>query len=180
MVLSLAHSKLIDTESEILTFFRCSEGDWRSQRRYYSLKQGSVQEVVSLLSNRFLSVGDEALEHLAQLHLLADGGAFVCGMQVTWESDYVNSNRKQATGTTMFGVKGDVLYRDRGFATGKPVTASYHFSTPQTLHLRTEYGGSVFEEEIKLVGDNYRTRQTIITKAGEEQMVGQYLETRLR
>ncbi|PSN17731.1 phycobiliprotein lyase, partial [filamentous cyanobacterium CCP5] len=36
-----------------------------------------------------------------------------------------------------------------------------------------------FEEEIRLVGDRYRTRQTIISRAGEEIMIGQYLETRI-
>jgi hypothetical protein len=37
----------------------------------------------------------------------------------------------------------------------------------------------VFEEELKLIGENYRTRQTIISRAGEQQMIGQYLEKRL-
>jgi hypothetical protein len=45
--------------------------------------------------------------------------------------------------------------------------------------LRTEYQGSTFEEELKLIGKNYRTRQTIISRAGEQQMIGQYLEKRL-
>jgi hypothetical protein len=49
----------------------------------------------------------------------------------------------------------------------------------KTMHLRTEYGGSAFEEEIKLIGTNYRTRQTIISRAGEEIMIGQYLERRV-
>ncbi|HAC65459.1 MAG TPA: phycobiliprotein lyase, partial [Cyanothece sp. UBA12306] len=50
---------------------------------------------------------------------------------------------------------------------------------PQTLGLRSEYNGSVFEEEIKLIGESYRTRQTIISRAGEEVMIGQYLEKRM-
>jgi hypothetical protein len=47
------------------------------------------------------------------------------------------------------------------------------------MTLKTEYGGSVFEEEIKLIGQQYRTRQTIISRAGQEQMIGQYLEKRV-
>ncbi|MGV2387698.1 MAG UNVERIFIED_CONTAM: phycobiliprotein lyase [Microcystis novacekii LVE1205-3] len=39
----------------------------------------------------------------------------------------------------------------------------YTFPNPSTLCLRTEYAGSVFEEEIKLIGQQYRTRQTIIS-----------------
>jgi hypothetical protein len=45
--------------------------------------------------------------------------------------------------------------------------------------LKTEYGGSVFTEELKLIGQQYRTRQTIISRAQEEIMIGQYLEKRL-
>ncbi len=79
----------------------------------------------------------------------------------------------------MFGALGTILYRDRGFATPKPVTADFYFNDPKTLCLKTEYNDSIFEEELKLVGDRYRTRQTIISRAGEQQMIGQYLETRI-
>ena len=62
----------------------------------------------------------------------------------------------------------------------KPVLAHFSFPDPKTIHLKTEYDGSVFEEEIKLIGTNYRTRQTIIARRGETQMIGQYLEKRTR
>ena len=35
-----------------------------------------------------------------------------------------------------------------------------HFPRDRTMVLRTEYNGSVFEEEVKLISDQYRTRQT--------------------
>lgn len=70
------------------------------------------------------------------------------------------------------------MYRDRGYATLQPVIATYRLPNADTLQLRTEYNGCTFEEEIRLVGTQYRTRQTIVTKAGEQQLVGQYLETR--
>ncbi|WP_242715968.1 phycobiliprotein lyase [Microcoleus vaginatus] len=44
---------------------------------------------------------------------------------------------------------------------------------------RTEYNGSVFEEEIRQIGANYRTRQTIISRAVEHKTIGQYLEKRI-
>ena len=44
--------------------------------------------------------------------------------------------------------------------------------------LKTAYDNSSFEEEIRLIGDRTRTRQTIISRAGEEQVIGQYLEQR--
>jgi hypothetical protein len=37
----------------------------------------------------------------------------------------------------------------------------------------------MFEEEIRLVGSRYRTRQTVISRAGEQVMIGQYLEKRV-
>jgi hypothetical protein len=74
----------------------------------------------------------------------------------------------------------NILYRDRGFATPKPVTASFKILDPDTLCLRTEYNGSVFEEEIKHIGHRYRTRQSIISRAGEQNMIGQYLEKRIQ
>jgi hypothetical protein len=82
-------------------------------------------------------------------------------------------------GSTVFGIQGNVLYRDRGFATSDPVIAICSFANAETMNLRTEYNANVFEEEIKLIGSKYRTRQTVISRAGEEITIGQYLEKRL-
>ena len=175
-------AQITDTalESLIVDFFRKSEGSWNSQRRYYSLnKDVEPQEVESQLNITFLSQGATELIELAQRHELAEPKALICGTKVTWESNYTNQNRKPVVGSTVFGIKGNILYRDRGFATPKPVTAIYSFTNPDTMSLRTEYNSNVFEEEIKLVGSKYRTRQTIISRAGEEITIGQYLETRV-
>lgn len=160
-------------------FFQQSAGKWRSERRYYTLPDGETKEMVSLITVRFLEQGCAELQHLAQLHELSDLNVLTCGAEVSWDSSDSVSGRKQSKGSTVFGVLGTTLYRDRGFATTKPVTAEYYFPNPQTLCLRTEYKGSVFEEELKLIGHNYRTRQTIISRAGEQQMIGQYLEKRI-
>ena len=99
------------------------------------------------------------------------------GSEVSWDSDEaVEGGRNISQGSTIFGVLGNILYRDRGYSTSKPVIARYRFSDEMTLSLRTEYQGSAFEEEIKLIGSLYRTRQTIISRANEEIMIGQYLE----
>ncbi len=174
-----AQTPQLSQEFLVEGFFRQSEGNWRSERRYYTLKDGQAQEVVSFLTVRFLARGSDELTELAQMHGLTDGEILVCGAKTTWESNYSGPAFKQVTGSTVFGVLGTTLYRDRGFATSKPVTAQFHLSDPKTMRLRTEYSGSVFEEEIKLIGSNYRTRQTIISRANEEQMIGQYLERRL-
>lgn len=166
-------------ESQIAEFFQASVGKWRSERRYYSLPSGETQEMVSMIAVRFLEQGCDELQYLAQIHDLADSGSLICGAQVIWESQDSVTRKKEAKGSTLFGAKGNILYRDRGFATSKPVTATYDFTNPQTLCLRTEYNGSVFEEELKLIGSKYRTRQSIISRAGEQLMIGQYLEKRV-
>jgi len=166
-------------ESLIAEFFQLSSGKWRSERRYYTLPDGETKEMVSLITIRFLEQGCSELQQLAQLHELNDPRVMTCGAEVSWESTDSVSGRKQSKGSTLFGVLATTLYRDRGFATSKPVTAEYYFTNPKTLCLRTEYNDSVFEEELKLIGTNYRTRQTIISRAGEQQMIGQYLEKRI-
>lgn len=171
--------RLLSTESLVEAFFRQSAGNWKSERRYYTLKQDTSQEVVSSIAIEFLERGDARLEELARLHHLPQGVTFACGSRVTWESHYIGPKGKPSEGSTLFGIIGDTLYRDRGFATSEPVTAQLYFPNSQTLCLKTEYGGSTFEEEIKLIGRKYRTRQTIVSRAGEELLIGQYLERRL-
>jgi CpeS-like protein len=166
-------------ESQLAEFFQESVGNWRSERRYYTLPEGETKEMVSIVTIRYLEPGCEELLLLAQMHNLGDSLSLICGAQVTWESADSATGRKESKGSTLFGALGNILYRDRGFATSKPVTAQYYFPNGKTLCLRTEYNNSVFEEELKLVGSKYRTRQTIISRAGEQLMIGQYLEKRI-
>lgn len=166
-------------ENLIAEFFQQSVGNWRSERRYYTLPDGETQEMVSYITIRYLEQGCSELRHLASLHQLPQETLLYCGAEVKWDSKDSVSGRRASRGSTLFGALGTILYRDRGFATPKPVTADFHFTNPQTLCLRTEYKGNVFEEELKLVGSLYRTRQTIISREGEQQMIGQYLEKRV-
>jgi CpeS-like protein len=166
-------------ENLISAFFRQSVGRWRSERRYYTLPDGKTQEMVSMIGITFLETGCPELLKLAQMHELPADLALSCGAEITWDSQESITGKQQSKGSTLFGVLGNVIYRDRGFATSKPITAAYAFTNPQTVTLRTEYQNSVFEEELKLVGHLYRTRQTIISRAGEQQMIGQYLEKRI-
>lgn len=177
----ISRLQLAQTTDELLLaeFFQLSSGQWRSERRYYTLPDGETKEMVSTIAIQFLEQGSTSLQNLAHLHEIDDLNLMICGAEVTWESKDSVSGKKESRGSTVFGAKGNILYRDRGFATPKPVTAEYFFPSPKTLCLRTEYNDSVFEEELKLVGSNYRTRQTIISQAGEQLMIGQYLEKRL-
>ncbi len=176
----LVSSPQLSAELLIEEFFRRSEGQWRSERRYFTLKNDHIEEVESFITVRFLEQGHPDLIELAQMHGWEDDTTLVCGAYTSWESNYRGKNRKQQTGSTVFGAHDGILYRDRGFATQDPVFAKFSLPEPHILRLRTEYDGSVFEEEMKLIGSNYRTRQTIISRAGEEQMIGQYLEKRVQ
>jgi CpeS-like protein len=160
-------------------FFQRSVGKWRSERRYFTLPDGKVQEVESLIEIKYLTQGCEELRELARLHGLENETVMTCGAWVSWDSQNSILGKQMSSGSTLFGIEGAIMYRDRGFATPKPITATFGFSNPETMALRTEYQGSVFEEEVKLIGDKYRTRQTIISRSGEQQMIGQYLEKRI-
>ncbi|MBA2748159.1 MAG: phycobiliprotein lyase, partial [Tatlockia sp.] len=140
VTVQLAQSK--EASVLIAEFFQASEGNWRSERRYYTLPDGETKEMVSLIAIEFLAQGGEKLQKLAQLHQLSDLESLTCGAQVTWNSTDSVSGKKQSKGSTLFGVLGTVLYRDRGFATPKPVKADYYFINDQTMCLRTEYNGS--------------------------------------
>jgi hypothetical protein len=170
---------LTSVDELIARFFQNSHGQWSSERRYYTLPEGKVQEMVSDITVRYLDPGSAELIQLAELHQMSDLNALTCGAEVTWDSQNSILGKQMSKGRTLFGAQGNILYRDRGFATTQPVSAIVTFTNPDTMTLRTEYNTSVFEEEVKLVGSRYRTRQTIISRAGEQQMIGQYLEKRI-
>ena len=172
-LLQIAESTLI------AEFFRESVGKWNSERRYYTLPDGKTKEVASIITIRFLEAGCDELQKLARIHELDESMMMSCGAEVSWESTNAVTKAKESQGSTLFGALGNILYRDRGFATSKPITAQYQFPAEKTLCLRTEYNGSVFEEELKFIGEKYRTRQSVISRAGEQVMIGQYLEKRI-
>lgn len=167
-------------EAMAVEFLKKTQGTWKSQRRYYTLKQDvEPSEVVSKIEIKYVDKRAKELIELAKLHDLEPENSLKAGSMVAWESNYSGQTRKPSIGSTIFGVLGNKLYRDRGFATSAPITAILSFTNAETMCLRTEYNGSVFEEEVKLIGTNYRTRQTIISRAGEQITIGQYLEKRI-
>lgn len=166
-------------ELAIIQFFHDSEGKWHSERRFYTLPDGETKEFESAIAVRFLEAGCDELIALARMHDLPADKMLICGSEVTWESTNSMTGKKQSQGSTLFGALGNKLYRDFGYDTSNKVTAEYYFSSDRTLCLRTEYDGSVFEEEFKFIGEKYRTRQTVKTRAGEQVLIGQCLEKRI-
>lgn len=177
---ALIQPNQLNTASQLADYFRRSVGNWYSERRYYTLPEGETQEVASEITIEFLEPGCPELLMIAKLHQLDDPTILTCGSKVYWKSSNSVSGKKLSKGSTVFGVSGTLLYRDKGFMTPKPIVAQYDMLDANTLCLRTEYNGSVFEEELKLVGQRYRTRQTIISLSGEQTMIGQYLEKRIK
>ncbi len=171
--------KNLSQATPIHRFFQLSAGQWHSERRYYTLPKGETKSVQSQLSIQFLPQGCSELVHLAELHHLETPDLIECGSWVRWESYNLNTDKLESRGETVFGASGSLLYRDRGYATHRPITAAFHLSDPDTLCLCTTYNDDVFEEELKLIGQLYRTRQTIASRAGAHCLIGQYLEKRL-
>jgi hypothetical protein len=166
-------------ESKALQFFQETAGHWRSQRRYYHLNNGLVQEGISFLKIHFLESNCLELQQLAEVHDLDRLECFVGGVKVAWESQDAKTGQHTSSGICVFGLHHDRLYRDRGFSTPQPLIATYHLADPKIFAFRSEYNRSVFEEECRLVDTEYRMRHIVAYKEGEAQMIAQYFETRL-
>ena len=113
----------------IAEFFQESVGTWSSERRYYTLPDGKTKEVASIITIRFLEAGCDELQKLARMHELNDSTIMTCGAEVSWDSANAVTKAKESNGSTLFGALGNTLYRDRGFATSKPITAKYNFTS---------------------------------------------------
>lgn len=175
-------------EQKAAEFFQASVGTWHSQRRYHTLSSGATQDAVCTIQVLWLDPHGSELLQLAHCHGFHPeqdpSQAFVAGVQISWESHYLVDGVKQPNphrnmkGSSCFGILGDRLYRDRGFATTDPVTSRYSFPQDRTLLTETAYDGSSFVEECKLISPRHRTRQTLICRQGVPQVVAQYVETR--
>lgn len=178
MNLSLA-SAPSSLELQARRFFQETAGRWHSERRYYTLKSDKLQEGVSLLDIQFLEPDSLELIQLAQMHQLGRDQFFICGAKVDWDSQDAQTAQPTSRGSCIFGIYHDTLYRDRSFAKQQPLVSTYRLPQDRTFVFRTEYDGSLFEEECRLIGTCYRTRQLIAFRSGEAEMVGQYFEKRV-
>ena len=138
--------------SDFTSWFKRSEGDWQSYRRYL--------------------YGDELspdlIETSFEMNQTGDHNFLL-----TWGSA-IN------TGEMNFTINGDTLERDRGYYTDDPTTSKMEFIDKDTVVFFTSYGGVDYREEIRLLhDDNIRLRQTIGTKNDKVNVVGQYYEIRL-
>ncbi|MDZ8185565.1 MAG: phycobiliprotein lyase [Nostoc sp. ChiSLP02] len=162
--------------SLIRTFLQESEGNWSSERRYYALPNGKVKEIKKTVAMRFLEGGSPELAELAKLHELDENAVMSCGSYVEWNSVDTTTGEEGSKRWTVLGSLGTTMYFGRNFPIPKLVVAEYYFRDPKTIYLWTHENGALFEEELKMVGRNYRTRQTVISRGGVQQMIAQYME----
>jgi hypothetical protein len=163
-------------ESFIKNFLQESEGKWCSERRYYALPNGKIKDVKKTVTMRFVDQGSPELIELAQLHKLDENFPITCGSYVEWSNIDLDTGDEGAKRWTVLGTLGTTMYFGRNFPVPRLVVAQYCFRDAKTIYLWTEENGSLFEEELKLIGKNYRTRQTIISRGGEQNMIAQYIE----
>ncbi|MBW4614048.1 MAG: phycobiliprotein lyase [Desmonostoc vinosum HA7617-LM4] len=163
-------------ESLIKTFLKETDGNWCSERRYHALPHGKIKEITKTVTMRFVDQGSPELIELAKLHELDEDVALTCGSYVEWNNVDSQTGEQGARRWTVLGTHGTTMYFGRNFPVPKLVVAEYYFRDPKTIYLWTHENGALFEEELRLIGKNYRTRQTIISRGGEQQMIALYME----
>jgi len=131
-------------------FKRCV-GSWTSYRRYMYGNSTEPDNITTYFS--MAETGDNAF----------------C---LTWGSD-------RNKGEMNFEIDGDVVHRDIGYYSSAPTDSKMERIDDDTIVFRTGYGGIEYREEIRLLlNDTVRLRQTLGTKNGKVNVVGQYYEVR--
>ena len=164
-------------ESNIVKLLKYSVGKWTSIRQYYDCQNNKLSNFVSHLSVSFLDRNDIEVKMLAELHDHKDEN-IVCGAKIDWETFDAKIANPISKGTILLASTESFLYRNRGFYKNEPVKTKILSMTAQKLVTMTEYDGHQYKEEIKVVGDNHRTRQMKKTKDGKVKLFGQYIEVR--
>lgn len=77
---------------------------------------------------------------------------------------------------------GKSFTRDRGYMTDEGTSSILKLSNIDTIEMYTTYNGMSFREEVRLVSEDIRLRQTIAFKEGTKDflLAGQYVEFRLK
>ena len=134
-------------------FLERSCGSWSSQRRYLFAPKFQPANMVTNFTMKQTS-----------------SNVF----QIDWSG--------QTTGQMVLTLDGLHLHRSRDYFGDGANTSIIEVIDEDCLTMRTEYGGSRYREEVRLIeGDKYRLRQTVgfNLKSGALTLSGQYLETKL-
>ena len=137
--------------NEFITWFERSVGEWKSSRRYLYGKKRKPGNYDTSFS---VDVEDNKVK-------------------VSWDGD-------ASSGEMNMIVDGHMLRRDRGYSTPDPTDSAMSMIDHNTVVFITSYDGQTFREEIRLLNDDVRLRQTVCTEDGVITLVGQYFEERIK
>ena len=134
-------------------FLRRTCGSWTSERRY-------------LFAPKFKPVNMTTKFSITEL----TGDVF----QVVWEGN--------TSGTMELTLDGNTLHRSRDYFGEGANSSAIEVIDQDCIVLRTEYDGTRFREEVRLIEeDMFRLRQTVgyNVETGQLALCGQYWETRI-
>jgi CpeS-like protein len=145
--------------STVKQWFERSAGEWISNRRYFYESSGKNQLVKSELKVELKP--SEEREFAVELN---------------WDS----KGDVESTGTMLceFDENKNILYRNIGYMTDEATYSEVTMIDNDTILFKTEYNDMIFREEIRLIDDNVRLRQTLGWKRNTVFLAGQYYEKR--
>jgi hypothetical protein len=152
---------MTDSNSFKALMKRCA-GSWSSQRRYLYPKKDLVKNLSSELSVEFVDKGGPDFQ-----------------ANLAWKTRPLDSSEIVSEGEMLTESREGKLHRNVGYMTEDETVCEVHMVDPDCVVFTTEYCGMAFREEIRLIGEDIRLRQTLGTKEGETFLVGQYYETRI-
>ena len=153
-------------QSDFKDWFDRTVGEWRSERRY--LYYGPNGPTAQMITTYFDTTNPEP-----DLYV------------VKWESypHDKEGNRKgnAMTGSMALRLEGAKLKRDRGYFTADETHQYLERVDADTVVFTTAYGGHRYREEIRMLGDDLRLRQTVAHREDDDSLylAGQYVETRI-
>ena len=139
--------------TNFMKWFRRSNGNWTSSRRYL---YGPKRKADTYTTN--FSVNTEG-SHVS----------------ISWEGD-------ASDGDMSMVIDGNLLKRDKGYFSDAPTNSDMTMVDDDTVVFVTSYDGVTYIEEIRLLdNDSYRLRQTVATREETNSViiVGQYFEERV-
>ena len=145
--------------SKVFDWFKRSEGEWISNRRYYYESSGKNQLVKSDLAVELTESKDNEFK-----------------VKLIWDSTGdISSNGEMLC---EFDSDNSILHRNVGYMTSDPTDSYVTMLDEDTILFKTEYDGMVFREEIRLIDEDIRLRQTLGWKNSTVILAGQYYEKR--
>lgn len=145
----------------VKSWFLRANGSWNSNRRYWYAKPNTNQVLISKLGVDVKDTGEDTFQ-----------------VSLTWDSKEGGKSVSDGEMLCEYDPSTSTLRRNIGYMTEEETASKVSMIDSDTVLLETEYSGMKFREEIRLLGDNIRLRQTVGWKGDNLLLVGQYFEQR--